>query len=199
MDTTTKFCPRCKKYLPLIEFNKCKSRKDGLNAYCKHCCKQWREENKLALAAKKKEYYSRPDIVVREKESRRQRHQKLKEVRREKTVKLYSTLEGRKQRHLNQIKQRCKDRGEVFDLTLEDITIPKQCPYLGIELTTELGKGMLLSNTSVDRIDPTKGYVRGNIQIISLLANQMKNCANRDQLITFAKNILKIHGENNEV
>ena len=39
---------------------------------------------------------------------------------------------------------------------------------------------------SVDRIDPTKGYVRGNVRVISYLANRMKSNATVDQLVRFS-------------
>jgi hypothetical protein len=51
------------------------------------------------------------------------------------------------------------------------------------------GSGDIMS-PSLDRIDPNKGYVIGNVQIISLLANRMKNDASKDELQRFAKWVL---------
>lgn len=80
-----------------------------------------------------------------------------------------------------------------FDLELEDIIIPSHCPYLNIELTTDPNNSLQPNYYSIDRIDSSKGYVKGNTQIISLLANTMKSNATTEQLISFSQNVLKIH------
>lgn len=81
-------------------------------------------------------------------------------------------------------------RGLEFNLELEDIVIPDVCPYLGYSLKVIRGVGYRQEAPSVDRIDPTKGYVKGNIKIISKKANLMKNNASREELVNFAKRVL---------
>lgn len=90
-------------------------------------------------------------------------------------------------------KESSKKRGWDFNLEVEDIIIPKKCPYLEIELCFEIDNRGQDNYYSIDRIDSTKGYIKGNVQIISWLANTMKNKSTNEQLLTFAKNILKIH------
>jgi hypothetical protein len=78
-----------------------------------------------------------------------------------------------------------------FTITVEDIIIPEKCPYLGVEFQA-LDKRY---GYSLDRIDSTKGYVKDNIQVISRLANIMKNNATEQELISFAKGVLDVHLE----
>lgn len=80
-----------------------------------------------------------------------------------------------------------------FNLEVDDILIPEFCPYLGIALTKIYGQGHLDTNASVDRIIPSLGYVKGNIQIVSRKANRMKNNASIPELLLFAENIHRLH------
>jgi hypothetical protein len=81
-----------------------------------------------------------------------------------------------------------------FNLELSDIVVPDICPYLGIPLTFVQGHGHLPSNFSIDRIIPELGYVKGNIRVISRLANQMKSSATIGQLLAFAEGVKNLHG-----
>lgn len=71
------------------------------------------------------------------------------------------------------------------------MVVNTHCPYLGIELTNIYSRGRVWTNPSIDRIDPELGYIPGNVEVISVLANVMKNSATKEQLITFANSILK--------
>lgn len=64
--------------------------------------------------------------------------------------------------------------------------LPTECPVLGIPLFK--GTGTLSMNSpSIDRKVPSLGYVKGNLQIISQLANGMKQNATPEQLLRFAE------------
>lgn len=95
------------------------------------------------------------------------------------------------QRLLYSAKARAKKRGLEFTIEPKDIQLTDNCPYLGIPFTNIYGKGRIKTNLSLDRIDNTKGYIPGNVEVISLQANIMKNDASREELIAFAKTILK--------
>lgn len=95
------------------------------------------------------------------------------------------------------VKSSAKKRGLEFNITIEDIIIPELCPYLGIEIKHTIpGLGLLDSAPSIDRIDNKKGYVKGNVIVISQQANRMKGGSSIDQLVNFAINVIKIHVHN---
>ena len=93
------------------------------------------------------------------------------------------------------IKNRANKKGIEFTITEEDIFIPEYCPILGVKLDHSYGKGLHNNCISLDRIDPTKGYIKGNVWVISDLANRMKNNASKEELVIFANSILKLFGE----
>lgn len=86
-------------------------------------------------------------------------------------------------RILYRIRNRAKTMDIPFDLELEDIVVPDVCPVLGIKIQTITGGGAnQYGSPSVDRIYPDKGYVRGNIRIISNRANLLKSNATIEEL-----------------
>ena len=91
---------------------------------------------------------------------------------------------------LHNAKLRAERKGLAFDLTSEDIIIPEKCPILEVPLVIGTYNNYEYS-PSIDRIDNTKGYVKGNIQIISKKANSMKNSATLEELKMFCKNVLR--------
>ena len=73
----------------------------------------------------------------------------------------------------------------------EDIIIPEFCPVLGFKLERNFGKTAAPNSPSVDCIIPERGYVPGNIQVISYKANAMKNNATEEELVSFALWVLE--------
>lgn len=76
---------------------------------------------------------------------------------------------------LHTAKSRAKKKGTEFNLTPDDIKIPEVCPVFGTPFTHELKTGKNPLAPSLDRIDPNKGYVKGNVQVISWRANDLKS------------------------
>ena len=78
-----------------------------------------------------------------------------------------------------------------FNIDPADIQIPEMCPLLGIRL--QVSKRHHSPNSpSLDRIIPAKGYVKGNIHVISYRANDIKNDASLAELQTLTTNLEKI-------
>lgn len=82
-------------------------------------------------------------------------------------------------------KKRAKLKGIEFNIDITDIVIPEFCPILGIRL--ERGKGTVSpSSPTLDRIVQSKGYVKGNVHVVSYRANSMKNDASPEEILKFA-------------
>lgn len=98
--------------------------------------------------------------------------------------------------HLKNIRRRNK----VFTISLQDLKEQweKQkgiCPYTGWVLKNMSSSKEQLPKTpdraSLDRIDSKKGYVKGNIQFVSLIAQFAKNSWDESVLYDFAEAIKK--------
>jgi predicted Fe-S protein YdhL (DUF1289 family) len=85
-------------------------------------------------------------------------------------------------------KRRAFEKGLDFNITPSDVVVPDKCPILGMPLVVFKGKsGGRPDSPALDRIDNSKGYVKGNVAVISHLANCMKSSATDEQLILFSK------------
>lgn len=95
---------------------------------------------------------------------------------------------------LERARSRAKRRGIPFNLTTLDFHIPSRCPILDIPLRPSEGAASD-NSPSLDRIDSTKGYVKGNVHVISNLANRIKNNGDPNQIIRVGTYMLELMGE----
>lgn len=80
-------------------------------------------------------------------------------------------------------KYRAKRDGCPFSITLDDIVIPQFCPILGHPLEKSTEGRAKLTSPSLDKVIPALGYVPGNVRVISVEANRLKD-ANTVETLT---------------
>lgn len=77
-------------------------------------------------------------------------------------------------------KNRAKKRGLEFNILKEDLSIPEKCPILLIPII--VGGDLKANSPSLDRIDTNKGYIVGNVRVISNKANACKSDLSAEQI-----------------
>jgi hypothetical protein len=95
---------------------------------------------------------------------------------------------------LDRSKSRAKKKGFEHNITITDIQIPNKCPLLGIPLFPGQG-GVCPNSPTLDRIDSSKGYVKGNVWVISYKANTIKSNATPEELLTIATRLAEFIAE----
>ena len=91
-------------------------------------------------------------------------------------------------RHMrNNACTRSKRAGIPFDLSTEYVIsiCPELCPVFGVKLEYGGAGQRRRTAASLDRIVPELGYVKGNVQVLSMLANRMKSNVVLDLRIMF--------------
>jgi hypothetical protein len=86
----------------------------------------------------------------------------------------------------NAARRRATGAGVPFTITIQDITIPKKCPILGIPLDHSQRSDRTAA-PSLDRIVPQLGYVRGNVHVVSDRANTLKRDATLNELVLLGR------------
>jgi hypothetical protein len=93
--------------------------------------------------------------------------------------------------------RRIKNKYKDYDVDLPYLKelwdLQHNCPYTGVELVLPKWKGVNnpLITASIDRIDSSKGYIKGNIQYISITSNLAKSNMTHQQMIEFCMLIIK--------
>ena len=124
--------------------------------------------DRLTAACKKcqKKYNQRPEVLKRRRVNKRKLH-----------------LADPRQNMLWCAIRRAKKRGFPCNIGIDDITIPDRCPVFGTVLAINSGhRGAADNSPSLDKIVPERGYVQGNITVISWKANRLKSNATLKEL-----------------
>jgi hypothetical protein len=88
---------------------------------------------------------------------------------------------------LKMARHRARVAGLPFELTLDTLPpMPDVCPVFGMPLKKNDGKKGP-NSPSLDKIIPALGYVSGNVQWISVRANEIKRDASPEELLAFAE------------
>lgn len=90
------------------------------------------------------------------------------------STKNLTEIEKQQRRLFNTKKAGARRSGRAFNIEFEDLVWPDKCPITGYVLDYS-GKSKAKNTASFDRLDSTQGYVKGNVFIISLRVNIIKN------------------------
>ena len=148
-------------------FYPCHKGRFGLESKCKKCvqarCKKWSDRNRRRIEAHqkaKRERYSSADAVPRQ---------------------FGMADQTKAKRMVAEARKRSRLRKMNCSISYHDLLpLPEICPVFGTPL--KIGSDKPTEWMSLDRIDPSLGYVPGNVQIISYRANTLKNDATIEEL-----------------
>lgn len=177
----TKICTKCKEEKSVEEFYVRTDSKSGYTSHCKKCKRA--HDNAMA-------YHKSPSRKKKAIETAKFKYKHNFEFRNYVLQKRKEYCERHRARVLwQQAKVRAKKFNVEFNIDIDDIIIPEYCPLLHVKL--EHGTNKVKANSpSIDRIDNSKGYIKGNVAVICYRANTMKNNASFLELETFCRNML---------
>lgn len=184
MENETKVCngPLCKgKSQPIENFGVVKGKINGICRACKNeHCRIYRLKNKDKLAKKGKIY-------------RQNNKDKTREQGRKYRKKNKDKINGRRRKHRQkntqgedsyikelisnlQLKDKKKKRSSNIDFDYIKELQKKQnnkCMYSGVDLIWKKKSGIYQG--TIDRIDSSKGHIKGNVQLVTIPVNRFKS------------------------
>jgi hypothetical protein len=92
-------------------------------------------------------------------------------------------------------KSRAKVHGTPFSIKFEEIFWPTLCPVFGTKLSYDKGykgsKKIRDTQATLDRWDNSKGYILGNVFVISHKANRLKGNMDHDDMMALTGYMLR--------
>lgn len=188
-----KRCSTCKVVKPVAGFSGSKITADGYHNVCKDCDRVYKArrvaryrmmnltarpvlaesfkkcsccKERLPLSEFTGDVTRRDGLAAICKDCSFSSHKRWRESHYERAM-LKSTREG------------AKRRGLEFTITEQDIVIPDRCPALGVELRLDGSRDF---RPSLDRKDNSRGYVPGNVVVVSMRANRTKSDLSIEEL-----------------
>ena len=144
--------------------------------------KKYREENKEKVKKWSKKYYQGNKEKIREasKKYHKENKEKINARRKE------NRAENRGGYMARYTKYRANEKNLPYDLDADYLKSiwpeDNKCPALGLEFSKP-GEGLKENSSSLDRLVPELGYVKGNVAVVSMLANMIMSNATPDQVI----------------
>ena len=103
-----------------------------------------------------------------------------------------------RRRLLNSAKVRANKNNLKFNITINDIIISEICPAIGIKIY-KAGKEATYNSPALDKIIPSKGYVKGNVEVISHRGNNLKTSMNLKEITMLVKYLKKMKIKGHDV
>ena len=95
-------------------------------------------------------------------------------------------------------RKRAKDNNQGFNINYTDIIIPEVCPLLNIPLF--VSDSIVGPNSpTIDRLECNKGYVKGNVLVISHKANSAKSNLTLKELELLVRNLKRVLDKEEEL
>ena len=173
-ENQTKKCSKCGRDLLLEAFNKGNSLY-GRRSFCREC---------------EKEIQNTPERRARRRELEMLRRQDPEYVKHRNEIDKKARLRNPKHWLWVAAKFRAKKKNLEFNITEDDFDLPELCPLLEVPMCKTPEKASEASY-SLDRIDSSKGYVPGNVWVISNRANRLKGDATIEELELLVTNLKK--------
>jgi hypothetical protein len=89
-----------------------------------------------------------------------------------------------------------RGRGDVISIDALELlwnTQGSKCALTGWDMTMELGRGTVSTNCSIDRIDSSRGYEVGNVQLVCRAANVAKSDLSMNDFVTLCRSVVEVH------
>lgn len=161
-------------------------------------CKQWKQYTKFNRDNSNL-HNNRGGLCTQCKECQRKRYY---EERNRILNNDYLALKYKLNAALKSAKRRCKEYNRFIDIDLDYLFYlwNKQngkCALTGMDMTYKFYEGRVNSNLSIDRIDSSKGYTKDNVQLVCMVANQMKNDLSLEEFINICANVINYNKTKN--